>query len=216
MRVFFAILCSIVFHGVVAILLALAIKEFSKDSATVEVSLDLSQVELSFSENEADLEPPLPIPPSPSIEEVRPEEAPPPELNAAEEKIESFPPSVGDVEMPRLPDMPPMKMDIPPKKESARAPRQAKIDVPPKPVETIRPEYPRQSRLNKEEGVVSLLLRIDENGNVASADIEKSSGFSALDAAAKKAVLNARFNPAKSGSESVAATALISLKFTLK
>ena len=90
MRVFFAILCSIVFHGVVAILLALAIQEFSKDSATVDVSLDLSQVELSFSENEAASEPALPMPPSPSIEEVRPEEAPPPELNAAEEKIESF------------------------------------------------------------------------------------------------------------------------------
>ena len=61
-----------------------------------------------------------------------------------------------------------------------------------------------------------LLLKIDEDGAVASADIEKSSGFPELDAAARQAVLNARFNPAKSGSKRVASTAQISLNFTLK
>ena len=225
MRVFLAILFSLGFHCVVACLLAVAIEGFSESSATVEVSLDLSQVELSFAESEDVAEPIVSMPSTPSITEVTPDEAPLPENNAAEEMHESPPPAIGDVELPSLPEAPVAKMDLPPKKEPiapesqvapAKAPRQAKIDVPPKPKASIRPKYPLESRKNKEEGTVCLLLKIDENGAVVSVDIEKSSGFSALDAAAKEAVLNARFNPAKSGSKRVASTAQISLNFTLK
>lgn len=225
MRVFLAILFSLGFHCVVACLLAVAIEGFSESSATVEVSLDLSQVELSFAESEDVAEPIVSMPSTPSITEVTPDEAPLPENNAAEEMHESPPPAIGDVELPSLPEAPVAKMDLPPKKEPiapesqvapAKAPRQARIDVPPKPKASIRPKYPLESRKNKEEGTVCLLLKIDENGAVVSVDIEKSSGFSALDAAAKEAVLNARFNPAKSGSKRVASTAQISLNFTLK
>ena len=225
MRVFLAILFSLGFHCVVACLLAVAIEGFSESFATVEVSLDLSQVELSFAESEDVAEPIVSMPSTPSITEVTPDEAPLPENNAAEEMHESPPPAIGDVELPSLPEAPIAKMDLPLKKEpiapesqvaSAKAPRQAKIDVPPKPKASIRPKYPLESRKNKEEGTVCLLLKIDENGAVVSVDIEKSSGFSLLDAAAKEAVLNARFNPAKSGSKRVASTAQISLNFTLK
>ena len=225
MRVFLAILFSLGFHCVVACLLAVAIEGFSESSATVEVSLDLSQVELSFAESEDVAEPIVSMPSTPSITEVTPDEAPLPENNAAEEMHESPPPAIGDVELPSLPEAPVAKMDLPPKKEPiapesqvapAKAPRQARIDVPPKPKASICPKYPLESRKNKEEGTVCLLLKIDENGAVVSVDIEKSSGFSALDAAAKEAVLNARFNPAKSGSKRVASTAQISLNFTLK
>ena len=225
MRVFLAILFSLGFHCVVACLLAVAIEGFSESSATVEVSLDLSQVELSFAESEDVAEPIVSMPSSPSITEVIPDEAPLPENNAMEEILESPPPASGDVELPSLPEDPVAKMDLPPKKEPiapeslstpAQAPRQARIDVPPKPKASIRPKYPLESRKNKEEGTVCLLLKIDENGAVVSVDIEKSSGYSLLDAAAKEAVLNARFNPAKSGSKRVASTAQISLNFTLK
>ena len=225
MRVFLAILFSLGFHCIVACLLAVAIEGFSESSATVEVSLDLSQVELSFAESEDVAEPIVSMPSTPSITEVTPDEAPLPENNAAEEMHESPPPAIGDVELPSLPEAPVAKMDLPPKKEPiapeslstpAQAPRQARIDVPPKLKASIRPKYPLESRKTKEEGTVCLLLKIDENGAVVSVDIEKSSGFSALDAAAKEAVLNARFNPAKSGSKRVASTAQISLNFTLK
>ena len=225
MRVFLAILLSFGFHCVVACLLAVAIEGFSENSVTVEVSLDLSQVELSFVESEDVTEQIVSMPSIPSIAEATPDEAPLPENNAAEEMYESPPPAIGDVELPSLPDAPVAKMDLPPQKESisletqstpAQAPRQARIDVPPKPRASIRPKYPLESRKNKEEGIVCLFIKIDENGSVISADIERSSGFSQLDAAAKEAVLNARFNPAKSGSKSVASTAQISLNFTLK
>ena len=225
MRVFLAILFSLGFHCVVACLLAVAIEGLSESFATVEVSLDLSQVELSFAESEDVAEPIVSMPSTPSITEVTPDEAPLPENNAAEEMHESPPPAIGDVELPSLPEAPVAKMDLPPKKEPiapeslstpAQAPRQARIDVPPKHKASIRPKYPLESRKNKEEGTVCLLLKIDENGAVVSVDIEKSSGYSLLDAAAKEAVLNARFNPAKSGSKRVASTAQISLNFTLK
>ena len=225
MRVFLAILFSLGFHCVIACLLAVAIEGFSESSATVEVSLDLSQVELSFAESEDVAEPIVSMPSSPSITEVTPAEASLPENNAADEVHESPPPAIGDVELPSLPEAPVAKMDLPPKKEPiapeslstpAQAPRQARIDIPPKLRASIRPKYPLASRKNKEEGTVCLLLKIDENGAVISADIERSSGFSQLDAAAKEAVLNARFNPAKLGSKSVASTAQISLNFTLK
>ena len=225
MRVFLAILFSLGFHCVIACILAVVIEGFSESSATVEVSLDLSQVELSFAESEDVAEPIVSMPSTPSITEVTPDEAPLPENNAAEEMHESPPPAIGDVELPSLPEAPVAKMDLPPKKEPiapeslstpAQAPRQARIDVPPKPKASIRPKYPLESRKNKEEGTVLLFLKIDENGAVVSVNIEKSSGFSALDAAAKEAVLNARFNPAKSGSKRVASTAQISLNFTLK
>ena len=225
MRVFLAILFSLGFHCVIACILAVVIEGFSESSATVEVSLNLSQVELSFAESEDVAEPIVSMPSSPSITEVTPAEASLPENNAADEVHESPPPAIGDVELLSLPEAPVAKMDLPPKKEPiapeslstpAQAPRQARIDVPPKLRASIRPKYPLASRKNKEEGTVCLLLKIDENGAVISADIERSSGFSQLDAAAKEAVLNARFNPAKSGSKSVASTAQISLNFTLK
>ena len=225
MKVFLAILFSLGFHCIVACLLAVAIEGFSESSATVEVSLDLSQVELSFAESEDVAEPIVSMPSTPSITEVTPDEAPLPENNAAEEMHESPPPAIGDLELPSLPEAPVEKMDLSPKKEpiapeslstSAQAPRQARIDVPPKPKASIRPKYPLESRKNKEEGTVLLFLKIDENGAVVSVNIEKSSGYSLLDAAAKEAVLNARFNPAKSGSKRVASTAQISLNFTLK
>ena len=225
MRVFLAILLSFGFHCVVACLLAVAIEGFSESSPTVEVSLDLSQVELSFAESEDAAEPIVSMPSAPPIAEVTPDEASIPENNAAEEMHESPPPAIGDAELPGLPEPPVAKMDLPPKKEPvcpearpvpAQAPRQARIDVPPKLRASIRPKYPIESRKNKEEGTVRLLLKIDEDGAVASADIEKSSGFPQLDAAARQAVLNARFNPAKSGSKRVASTAQISLNFTLK
>ena len=116
MRVFLAILFSLGFHCVVACLLAVAIEGFSESSATVEVSLDLSQVELSFAESEDVAEPIVSMPSTPSITEVTPDEAPLPENNAAEEMHESPPPAIGDVELPSLPEAPVAKMDLPPKK----------------------------------------------------------------------------------------------------
>ncbi len=51
-----------------------------------------------------------------------------------------------------------------------------------------KPDYPSASRRLEEEGTVTLKFLIGVDGKVLQADIEKSSGFSRLDAAARNAL----------------------------
>jgi protein TonB len=62
-----------------------------------------------------------------------------------------------------------------------------------KPVGEIRPGYPPVSRKLGEEGEAVFVLRISPSGQVEEASLEKSSGHDRLDAAAKTALLGARF-----------------------
>lgn len=96
------------------------------------------------------------------------------------------------------------------------APRQARVDAPPKPMRTIRPDYPRSARQRGEQGDVVLEISVAADGSVSSVAVATSSGFADLDAAALKAVGSARFTPAKSGDEPVASTARLTLTFKLK
>jgi protein TonB len=58
-----------------------------------------------------------------------------------------------------------------------------------------KPTYPINSLRNEEQGTVRLQFLIDLNGQVADSKIVNSSGFRALDAAAKKALSLCRFEP---------------------
>lgn len=58
-----------------------------------------------------------------------------------------------------------------------------------------KPDYPRSSLRNEEQGTVRLKFLIDVDGHVASSDIERSSGHKALDAAAKGALSLCKFKP---------------------
>ena len=62
-----------------------------------------------------------------------------------------------------------------------------------KPVGEIRPGYPPLSRKLGEEGEAMFTLRIAPSGQVEDASLEKSSGHERLDAAARTALLAARF-----------------------
>ena len=99
---------------------------------------------------------------------------------------------------------------------SASAPRQARVDAPPRPQRAIRPDYPRGARQRGEQGDVVLEIAVAADGSVASVSVATSSGFADLDAAALKAVRSARFSPAKSGDQAVASTARLTLAFKLK
>ena len=90
------------------------------------------------------------------------------------------------------------------------------VDVPPKPKQTIKPEYPFSSRERGEEGDVALAISINENGGVDGVVVQKSSGFSELDDAAVRAVKSAMFDPAKSGNKPVASVARLTLSFKLR
>ncbi len=83
--------------------------------------------------------------------------------------------------------------NAPPK--AAPPPPKADVIIPPKvnPRNPIsQPEYPTMSRRLGEEGVVVLLLTVDEDGRVTAATLDTSSGFERLDEAAVKEAMRPR------------------------
>ena len=96
------------------------------------------------------------------------------------------------------------------------APRQARLDAPPKPKRNIRPDYPKGARQRGEQGDVILEIRVNAEGTVDDVKVVTSSGFAELDEAAVKAARAAKFSPARSGHVPVASTARLKLQFKLK
>lgn len=78
-----------------------------------------------------------------------------------------------------------------------------------------KPAYPAMSRRQGEEGKVVLRVRVSAQGTSRSVEIKQSSGFSRLDEAARAAVEQWRFIPARQGSEAVESSVLVPLNFTL-
>jgi protein TonB len=58
-----------------------------------------------------------------------------------------------------------------------------------------KPEYPSSSRRNEEEGTVQLRFLIGTDGRVLESQLEKSSGFTRLDEAARIALSRCQFKP---------------------
>jgi protein TonB len=58
-----------------------------------------------------------------------------------------------------------------------------------------KPEYPSSSRRNEEEGTVQLRFLIGTEGQVLESQVEKSSGFTRLDEAARAAISRCQFKP---------------------
>ena len=221
MRILLAIAVSLAVHALLAVLLLVGLARFPKPVA--HVTLDLSSVELSVSEKEEDDAAAVSQAsvPSPSQQEIRPPqalEAPP---MAKSEAI--LPPDPHAMKFPEpREDRPQVKtpprpvQPAAPESRARPAPVQAQVTAPPRPRRAIRPQYPRSSRERGEEGNVTLEISVDEDGACNDVKIVVSSGFSALDEAARKAVRSARFMPAKSGDRAVRSTARLTLTFRLK
>lgn len=212
MRVFWAIVIALAVHALIALALVVYV-EFGIESET-SVTLDLSSVELSFAD-EADE-----TAPSSSAVERAPQPALPPETPrpAAEPDLpDELPPDPAAFKLPEPEvERPRMAVAEPAPDEPQAAPRQAKIDAPPRPKKAIRPEYPRLSRLRGEQGDVIVEIVVNERGTVDEVTVVASSGYSELDAAAVKAAKAAKFNPAKADGAAVRSTARLTLNFQLK
>jgi protein TonB len=85
--------------------------------------------------------------------------------------------------------------------------------VPPHFLVRYKPPYPAEARVQRIEGVVTLLVRVDEAGHVTSASIHQGSGHATLDRAALEAVHTWRFSPATQNGRPVAATVEIPIRF---
>lgn len=78
------------------------------------------------------------------------------------------------------------------------------------------PRYPPLSRRLGEEGKVLLRVRVTPEGTVAAVDLEKSSNFERLDAAARQAVARWRFVPARRGDEVIEGQVIVPVVFRLE
>ena len=79
-----------------------------------------------------------------------------------------------------------------------------------------KPEYPRYSRINGEEGMVVLSLKVFANGRLGKIKVVSSSGYRRLDSAAVKALEKATFIPARVAGKIVASTKRIAFRFKLE
>lgn len=77
------------------------------------------------------------------------------------------------------------------------------------------PLYPPESRRLRQQGEATLRAELDEGGRVSSVEIIKSSGYPALDAAARTAVLSWHCRPAEVGGHPVRAVAVQPIEFVL-
>ncbi|MBQ0031324.1 MAG: energy transducer TonB [bacterium] len=218
---------SLLLHGLVAAGL-IAYLEYAPHP-DVLATLDLSSVELSFAEQVEETAAVAPSPasigrtaPSPPQEEKPPEVKPEKPLHR----------ELGEIKFPEPREDARLKTEdvvkkVPPKDNSNTqtlkqsnpapiAPRQARLDAPPKPKRNIKPDYPKGARQRGEQGDVILEIRVNAEGTVDDVKVATSSGFGELDEAAIRAARAAKFSPARSGREAVAAVARLKLSFKLK
>lgn len=215
MRTIAAILISVAVHAAIAAGIA-AYFAFSDPPCDVFAELDLGSVELSISNEDAETAPAAQDVITPPTEEDTP--SPPKEdLPPRTDVDKTLPPEMEAMKLSEPEDIR-EKMDTPPEppQEVHPAPVQARIDAPPKPMRTIRPKYPDESRKKGEEGKIALEITVAADGAVKSAKIVSSCGYGALEAAAVKAVTEARFTPAKASGRNVESVARLTLDFKLK
>ena len=89
-----------------------------------------------------------------------------------------------------------------------------KEEIKTKPVQVAPPPYPQLSTENGEEGTVVLNVFINIDGK-AFVWVKKSSGYSRLDAAGRKAVLQTKFQPATYRGKPVAMVFVLPITFAL-
>ena len=214
MRFLAAVVVSLLAHGLIALAIAWWMGH-SEDRTLAR--LDLSSVELSFAEEEdSAAEAVASSPPAPPPEPEPPRELPPPEAEPPPpEQAEIDDPAFAEPETARRP-LPEATAVEEPMPAAAVAPRQAKVDAPPRPRRAIRPDYPAEARRRGIEGETVLELKVAASGKVEGVEVVESSGHPVLDAAAVRAVKAAEFVPAKAGGEAVESPARIRLVFRLK
>ena len=80
-----------------------------------------------------------------------------------------------------------------------------------------KPPYPVLSKDAGEQGVVTLSVMVEANGQPSSVDVVKSSGYSRLDRSARDTVLNQyRFTPATQGGQTVRYRYRFDIRFNLQ
>lgn len=137
-----------------------------------------------------DLPPP---PPPPKLLAPPPPFIPPPEVQIQQpQQQQNTITAVSNVK-PDSPFMPPQRVETPVAKEAPRNAVRVAAVVDSKACE--KPEYPRKSLRNEEQGTVTLEFLIGLDGRVVDSKVDKSSGFKDLDKAAIAGLSLCKFTP---------------------
>lgn len=89
------------------------------------------------------------------------------------------------------------------------------FDVPPRAWDLVRPDYPQVLRVHREEGFVTLRVRVDARGLVEDAAVLHSTSL-LLERPTVEAVKQWRFHPAEKDGRPVAASITLPLEFRLQ
>lgn len=206
MRFALCLLISLILHVLVAWRISLFTLPASKSS---EAELERSLVEISICERDVENAPPQVVNDAPALARA----PKPPEVRVlmSEAMHEGYTLDFPDTNLP-IPTIEPA--DLP--REAMDAPEQAHVDGEATLSESIRPVYPRFSRMRGEEGDVVVSLNVNSSGTVDEVKLARSSGHTLLDEAAMKAARTARFSPAIRNGEPIASTVTLTISFRLK
>lgn len=211
---------SLAVHAALLVLAAFLIvraPEVGVEVANIAAEFQLFEAPASepAPERMADKEPPPPSDPPP-IEESDP---------LKPKSVESLP-----IEMPQSPvaairrSAKPGVSSVPKHSDNSRnpkprsrasAPVNGAREVLPDYLRNPPPAYPEPSRLAHEEGVVMLVVDVGHAGNPTEVRLQQSSGYSALDQAAIRAVRNWKFRPGTMAGMAVASSVSIPVRFEL-
>jgi periplasmic protein TonB len=129
----------------------------------------------------------------------------------------SFTPPMPSVASPAKPQ--PQKLvalSKPAPTRETSSPARGAIQAQPDDLHNEPPEYPEESRLAREQGVVILQVEVTAEGEPARVSILKSSGYFQLDEAARHAVQRWKFHPAMMAGTPVPSAAEVPVHFKLQ
>ncbi len=120
---------------------------------------------------------------------------------------------------PDPPPDPPPPRPVPPREVPRPAPRPAAsygiVELPRRLATNRPPAYPPNLRAAGVQGLVVLRVTIDATGAVSAVEVQSSSGYAELDAAAVRAVWDWRFTPYRRGGRAQAAVMPLPIRFRL-
>lgn len=107
----------------------------------------------------------------------------------------------------------PSEVDVP---ETLVSMQSSGAEVPPSFVSRPLPQYPEHLLLQRIEGVVRLVVTVQRDGRVASAQVYRTSGYPEMDESALRTVRQWIFTPARRGQTAVEDTVIVPVRFQIR